>query len=135
MGIKLKTNGINAINAAFAEIESRIAEIVAKLGPGSAPAANDSELSEQVALLTKAVAVIAVDIAIIEDKFEELNGGTAMLSDASNDELSEEFNWRECKDRDLLEKFGRTIGIEVDKRKTAENIHKAIEDYLNQGAQ
>jgi len=70
------------------------------------------------------------------EKIDQLGKEIELLKSAASEGASApvpEFDWKTSKDKDALEVYGRTIGIELKKSKSAENMRKDIKAKLNGG--
>jgi hypothetical protein len=130
---KIKRNGINDINAGFAELEAMIkakepapsVELKSELSYGPDQFA---ELGKQVNALSAKLelAVGAIDRA--NEKIADLIAAQVVIPEVVA------FDWKTSTDSALMVDFAKSQGIGVDRRTSVENIRKLITEKQNEGA-
>ena len=97
---------------------SRFGDLLGGKTPAPAPAAPAQPTP--VAVPSEPAEAIAPDSIIVEEPEEESVETFTYESDVSIDEMS----------KDELEEYGRTVGIELDKRHSRRKMVKELKEYL-----
>ena len=97
---------------------SRFGDLLGGKTPAPAPAAPAQP--SPVAVPSEPAEAIAPDPIVVEEVVEESVETLSYESDVSIDEMS----------KDELEEYGRTLGIELDKRHSRRKMVKELKEYL-----
>lgn len=83
--------------------------------------------------IRNAFRLLFVELDEINARLDKLEG-LETTAPIELDEINAD-NFKECNDKDKLEEFAKTLELEIDKRKSVENIIADIETKINEGAE